>query len=129
VIGIVVVSHSRALAEGVVELAAGIGGEDVRIRAAGGLPDGGIGTDADAITAAIRASDTGSGVLVVVDIGSAVLTMRALLAGGELDGIDVRMADAPLVEGAVAAAALAAAGADLDSAVAAAEEARGVGKL
>ena len=90
-IGIVLVSHSRALAEGVAELAGGVSGEGVRISPAGGLPDGGLGTDSGAIAAAIRDSDTGSGVLVLVDIGSAVLTMRALLGGGELDGIDVRM--------------------------------------
>ena len=44
----------------------------------------------------------------LVDIGSAVLSVRAILAGGDVDGIDVRLADAPLVEGAVAAAVLAA---------------------
>jgi len=129
VIGIVLVSHSEALAQGLAELAGQVAGEDVRIRPAGGTGDGGLGTDPDRIAAAIRDADTGSGVLVLVDIGSAVLSVRALLAGDDLDGIDVRMADAPLVEGAISASVMATTGADLAAAVAAAEEARDVGKL
>jgi PTS hybrid protein len=129
VIGIVLVSHSAALAEGLADLAGQVAGEDVRIRPAGGTSDGGLGTDPDRIAAAIRDADTGSGVLVLVDLGSAVLSVRALLAGGDVDGIDVLMADAPLVEGAVAAAVMATTGADLAGAAAAAEEARDVGKL
>jgi phosphoenolpyruvate---glycerone phosphotransferase subunit DhaM len=129
VIGIVLVSHSAALAEGLAELAGQVSGEEVRIRPAGGTADGGLGTDPDRIAAAIRDADTGSGVLVLVDIGSAVLSVRAILAGGDVDGIDVRLADAPLVEGTVAASVMATTGADLATAAAAAEEARSVGKL
>jgi phosphoenolpyruvate---glycerone phosphotransferase subunit DhaM len=129
VIGIVLVSHSAALAEGLADLVGQVSGEDVRVRPAGGSGDGGLGTDPDRIAAAIRAADSGSGVVVLVDIGSAVLSVKAILAGGDLDGIDVRLADAPLVEGAVAASALAATGADLAAVAAAAEEARVVGKL
>ena len=128
-IGIVLVSHSAALAEGLAELAGQVAGDEVRIRPAGGTGDGGLGTDPDRIAAAIRDADTGSGVLVLVDIGSAVLSVRALLAGGDLDGIDVRLADAPLVEGAVSASVMATTGADLAAAAVAAEEARDVGKL
>ena len=128
-IGIVLVSHSAALAEGLAELAGQVAGDEVRIRPAGGTGDGGLGTDPDRIAAAIRDADTGSGVLVLVDIGSAVLSVRALLAGGDLDGIDVRLADAPLVEGAISASVMATTGADLAAAAAAAEEARDVGKL
>jgi phosphoenolpyruvate---glycerone phosphotransferase subunit DhaM len=129
VIGIVLVSHSAALAEGLAELAGQVSGEEVRIRPAGGTADGGLGTDPDRIAAAIRDADTGSGVLVLVDIGSAVLSVRAIVAGGDVDGIDVRLADAPLVEGTVAASVMATTGADLATAAAAAEEARSVGKL
>jgi phosphoenolpyruvate---glycerone phosphotransferase subunit DhaM len=128
-IGIVLVSHSAALAEGLAELAGQVAGDEVRIRPAGGTGDGGLGTDPDRIAAAIRDADTGSGVLVLVDIGSAVLSVRALLAGGDLDGIDVRLADAPLVEGAISASVMATTGADLAAAAVAAEEARDVGKL
>jgi PTS hybrid protein len=129
VIGIVLVSHSAALAEGLADLVGQVSGEDVRVRPAGGSGDGGLGTDPDRIAAAIRAADSGSGVVVLVDIGSAVLSVKAILAGGDLNGIDVRLADAPLVEGAVAASALAATGADPATVAAAAEEARVVGKL
>ncbi|HEY2788679.1 MAG TPA: dihydroxyacetone kinase phosphoryl donor subunit DhaM [Gaiellales bacterium] len=128
-IGIVLVSHSSALAEGLADLVLQVSGEDVRILPAGGTRDGGIGTDPDRIAAAIRQADSGEGVLVLVDIGSAVLAVRAIMAGGDVDGVDVRLADAPLVEGAVAAAVLASTGADLQTAAAAAEEARDVGKL
>jgi PTS hybrid protein len=129
VIGIVLVSHSAALAEGLSDLVGQVSGEDVRVRPAGGSGDGGLGTDPDRIAAAIRSADTGSGVVVLVDIGSAVLSVKAILAGGDVDGIDVRLADAPLVEGAVAASVLAATGADLAAVAAAAEEARDVAKL
>jgi phosphoenolpyruvate---glycerone phosphotransferase subunit DhaM len=129
VIGIVLVSHSSALAEGLADLAGQVAGDEVRIRPAGGTGDGGLGTDPDRIAAAIRDADTGSGVLVLVDIGSAVLSVRALLAGGDLDGIDVRLADAPLVEGAISASVMAMTGGDLAAVVEAAEEARDVGKL
>jgi PTS hybrid protein len=129
VIGIVLVSHSAALAEGLSDLVGQVSGEDVRVLPAGGSGDGGLGTDPDRIAAAIRAADTGSGVVVLVDIGSAVLSVKAILAGGDVDGVDVRLADAPLVEGAVAASVLAATGADLATVAAAAEEARDVAKL
>ena len=128
-IGIVLVSHSAALVQGLSDLVGQVSGEDVRVRPAGGSGDGGLGTDPDRIAAAIRSADTGSGVVVLVDIGSAVLSVKAILAGGDVDGIDVRLADAPLVEGAVAASVLAATGADLAAVLAAAEEARDVGKL
>ena len=128
-IGIVLVSHSAALVQGLSDLVGQVSGEDVRVRLAGGSGDGGLGTDPDRIAAAIRDADTGSGVVVLVDIGSAVLSVKAILAGGDVGGIDVRLADAPLVEGAVAASVLAATGADLAAVAAAAEEARDVAKL
>jgi phosphoenolpyruvate---glycerone phosphotransferase subunit DhaM len=114
-VGLVVVSHSAKVAEGVVELAAQMAG-DVRLRAAGGTDDGGIGTDANLIAAAIAAADDGDGVLVLVDLGSAVLS--AQLAIEEL--VDrrlrprVRIAEAPVVEGAVVGAIQASTGSDLD---------------
>ncbi len=128
-IGLVLVSHSRALAEGLRDLVRQIAGQDGSVAAAGGAPDGGLGTDPDAIAAAVRSADRGEGVVVLVDIGSAVLSMRALYEDGDLDPDRVRLADAPLVEGAVAAAVTASVGGDLAAVVAAAEEARGVRKL
>ena len=128
-LGIVLVSHSASLAEGLADMARQITGGDVRVLAAGGGPEGTLGTDADRIAAAIREAESGDGVLVLVDLGSAVLSVRALLADGDLDGARVILADAPLVEGAIAAAATASIGADLDAAAAAAREAWDVRKI
>ena len=128
-IGIVLVSHSAPLAEGLADMARQIAGGDVRVIAAGGGPEGTLGTDGDRIAAAIREAEGGDGVLVLVDLGSAVLSVRALLADGDLDGARVILADAPLVEGAIAAAATASIGGDLDAAAAAAQEAWDVRKI
>jgi PTS hybrid protein len=114
-VGLVVVSHSAKIAEGVVELAGQMAGA-VRIQAAGGTDDGGIGTDATLIAEAVEAADDGDGVLVLVDLGSAVLS--AQLAIDELVDQErrsrVRISEAPLVEGAVIGAVQASTGSALD---------------
>ncbi|MFI0961449.1 PTS fructose transporter subunit IIA [Streptomyces sp. NPDC021080] len=124
-VGIVLVSHSAAVAASVAQLARGLagGGTLAPVAPAGGTLDGGLGTSADVIAAAAAAVDRGAGVAVLADLGSAVLTVKALLAeGGELpDG--TRLVDAPFVEGAVAAVVTASAGADLAAVEAAAAEA------
>ena len=126
-VGIVVVSHSADLATGLAALASQMAGPDVRIEPAGGLPDGTLGTDEDRVRAAIRAADQGSGVVILGDLGSAILTVRHVL---ERHGNGhVRLADAPIVEGAIAAAVTASANMALDDVVRSAEEARGAGKL
>jgi phosphoenolpyruvate---glycerone phosphotransferase subunit DhaM len=128
-VGLVVVSHSAKVAEGVVEMAAQMA-TGVRIEAAGGTDEGGIGTDATLIAEAIAAADSGDGVLVFADLGSAVLS--AQLAIDEL--VDeqrrgsVRIADAPLVEGAVIAAIQASTGSSLDEVAEAARGAATMGK-
>ena len=102
-------------------------GPEVRIEPAGGLPDGSLGTDEDRVRAAIKAADQGSGVVILGDLGSAILTVRHVLerhANGH-----VRLVDAPIVEGAVAAAVTASANMPLDDVARSAEEARGAGKL
>jgi phosphoenolpyruvate---glycerone phosphotransferase subunit DhaM len=128
-VGIVLVSHSAPLAEGTAELASQVGGASVTIATAGGTDDGRIGTSLAKIQRAVRLADAGAGVLILPDLGSSVLTVRALLA--EPDDLPARvvMADAPFVEGAVAAAVTAAAGGDLDAVLDAAQEARHVRKL
>jgi dihydroxyacetone kinase phosphotransfer subunit len=125
-VGIVLVSHSRSLAEGLAELAGQMVRGEVPIEAAGGLPDGGLGTDEGAVRAAIGRAG-GGGVVVLGDLGSALLTVRHVLADG--DHADVRLADAPFVEGAVAAAILASSGGSLADVVRAAETAGDAGKL
>lgn len=132
-VGIVLVSHSAALAAGAAELAGQVGGVGVVIAAAGGTSDGRLGTSAEKTEAAVRLASRGAGVLIIPDLGSAVLTVKTLLA--ELEDDDaaafspVEVADAPFVEGAVAAAVLAAAGAPLPAVRAAAEQARDARKL
>ncbi|MEU8840185.1 PTS fructose transporter subunit IIA [Streptomyces roseus] len=123
-VGIVLVSHSAVVAESVVEMARGLaaGGPVVAVAAAGGTPDGGLGTDADRIAAAAREVDSGAGVALLADLGSSVLTVKSLLVEDELPP-GSRLLDAPFLEGAVAAVVAASAGAPLDAVAAAAEEA------
>jgi dihydroxyacetone kinase phosphotransfer subunit len=129
-VGLVVVSHSAKVAEGVVEMAAQMAA-GVRLRPAGGTVDGGIGTDATLIADAIADADEGDGVLVFADLGSAVLS--AQLAIDEL--VDeqrrarVRIAEAPLVEGAVIAAIQASTGSSLEEVDAAARGAATLEKV
>ncbi len=120
-------SHSDRLAEGAADLAGQVGGDSVRVIAAGGTEDGGLGTSAEKVARALAAADSGAGVLVLPDLGSAVLTVLAMLE--DLRGARVMLADAPFVEGAVAAAVTAAAGADLRAVAKAAEEAWHARKL
>ncbi len=115
-IGLVVVSHSRQLAEGVAELA-GQMAPSVAIVPSGGDGSGGLGTDYVAVAEAIARADSGSGVVVLFDLGSA--KMVADMAAEEAEG-SVLVVDAPLVEGAVAAAVRAQGGAGLAEVAAAA---------
>ncbi|MFI2642254.1 PTS-dependent dihydroxyacetone kinase phosphotransferase subunit DhaM [Streptomyces sp. NPDC018610] len=124
-VGIVLVSHSAAVAESVVQLARGLagGGVTVPVAPAGGRAGGGLGTSAELVSAAAASVDQGAGVAVLTDLGSAVLTVKALLAEGDELPEDTRLVDAPFVEGAVAAVVTAATGADLDAVAAAAADA------
>ncbi|MFL5878265.1 MAG: phosphoenolpyruvate--protein phosphotransferase [Solirubrobacteraceae bacterium] len=122
-VGIVVVSHSARVAEGVVELAREMGGEDARIEPAGGMaePAGAIGTDAELVKGAIERASGDDGVLVLMDLGSALMTAEMAVELSD-DATRVVLSEAPLVEGAIAAAATARGGATLDEVAA---EARG----
>ncbi|MFD5518812.1 PTS fructose transporter subunit IIA [Streptomyces sp. NPDC127066] len=124
-VGIVLVSHSASVAASVAELAKGLagGGALAPVAPAGGTLDGGLGTSADVIAAAAASVDRGAGVAVLTDLGSAVLTVKALLAEGDELPDGTRLVDAPFVEGAVAAVVTASAGADLAAVEAAAAEA------
>src|ERR1700744_2073934 len=128
-VGIVLVSHSAALAEGAAELAGQVAGGTAPVTPAGGTDDGGLGTSAAKVEQAVKQADRGAGVLIVPDLGSAVLTVRALLADeDDLPG-PVELADAPFVEGVVAATVTAAGGADIAAVRGAAEEAWHARKL
>ena len=127
-VGLVIVSHSRSLAEGVVELAQQMARDYQGLKSAGGMEDGSLGTDALRIMEAMREANEGDGVAVLADMGSGVLSAETAIE--LLDGeFPARIADAPLVEGAVSAAVEASCGASLDEVVRAAEDAKGVSKL
>ncbi|OII12433.1 dihydroxyacetone kinase phosphoryl donor subunit DhaM [Curtobacterium sp. MCBA15_008] len=122
-VGILIVSHSAAIATGTVELARQMAA-DVPLVAAGGTDDGGIGTSFEAITAGIEELAAADAVVVLCDLGSAYLTTETAL-----DFLDddlrarVHVSQAPLVEGAVAAAVAAQTGGDADAVLAAAASA------
>ncbi|RPK68839.1 PTS-dependent dihydroxyacetone kinase, phosphotransferase subunit DhaM [Streptomyces sp. ADI96-02] len=124
-VGVVLVSHSGAVAESVAELARGLaaGGVTAPVAAAGGLPNGGLGTSTELIGRAAASVDRGAGVAVLVDLGSAVLTVKAMLAEGDELPEGSRLIDAPFLEGAVAAVVTASAGGDIAAVEAAAAEA------
>jgi PTS hybrid protein len=125
-VGLVLVSHSATLAVGLKELITQLA-PDVTVVTAAGTDDGRIGTSPDAVTAALGQADAGDGVVVIPDLGSAVLSVRVALE----DAPDDRtvLVDAPFVEGAVSAAVTAGTGATLDEVVAAAKEAREIPKF
>ena len=125
-VGLVVVSHSDLLARGVVEVAAQMA-PDVPLLAAGGLDEGGIGTSYARVEAAVEEAlaaveGAGSGVVLLTDLGSATLTVESVIEMVD-DPDRVLFADAPLVEGAVAAAVRAQLGDDLHQVAGAAREA------
>ncbi len=127
-VGIVAVSHSRALALSAVELARQMAGPSVRIEVAAGVDEQTLGTDAAAIAAAIRSADDGEGVVVLMDLGSAVLSAQLALdlledplgdPGAEpVDGAALRsrvvLSPGPFVEGLVIAAVAASTGVGRD---------------
>ncbi|MGR2751790.1 dihydroxyacetone kinase phosphoryl donor subunit DhaM [Agromyces arachidis] len=126
-VGIVFVSHSERLAAGLVELARQMA-PTVRLEAAGGTDDGRIGTSFDKVTAAIGAADAGAGAVVLCDLGSAIMTAETALEFLDDEQRErVRLADAPLVEGGVAASVAAEAGESLDAVVGAARSAAPAG--
>ncbi|WKK71186.1 dihydroxyacetone kinase phosphoryl donor subunit DhaM [Rathayibacter oskolensis] len=124
-VGLVLVSHSSLIARGLVELAAQMA-PSVALVAAGGTDDDGIGTSFEKIAAALEEADSGDGAVVLCDLGSAIMTAETAVEFLDDEARQrVRIVDAPLVEGAVAAAVAAATGASLDEVVRAGESARG----
>lgn len=125
----VIVSHSNKVAEGIKDIAQQMA-KEVTIIAAGGTADDEIGTDALKIHAAILAANTGDGVLIMVDLGSAVLSAETALEFLEEELRDtVRIADAPVVEGAIVAAVQASMGSPLGEVMAVANKAYTLRKL
>jgi len=126
-VSLLIVSHSAQLAAGVKEFAEQVAGGKVQIADAGGAADGSLGTSVDRIQERLRQIVSPDGTLVLVDLGSAVLSVEMAIEA--LGAGRVQISDAPLVEGAVAAGVAASTGATLAEALAAAREAAGVAKL
>lgn len=104
-VGIVVISHSQKIAEGVVEMALQMA-QETPIVAAGGTNDGRIGTDVEKISQAIKSVYSEEGVLVLFDLGSAYMNaeMAIEFLDGEFDADKVELVDCALIEGGITAA-------------------------
>lgn len=128
-VGIVIVSHSAMISEGVVELSSQMA-EDVKILSAGGTDDGRIGTDAIKIKDTIEKADDGDGVLVFVDLGSAVINTQLAIDMLDNDMQErVLIANGPIVEGAVVAAVQTSIGSNLEEVKKSAEESKDMNKI
>ncbi|MEA2547477.1 MAG: hypothetical protein QOI00_2146 [Chloroflexota bacterium] len=133
-VGLVLVSHSRTLVEGLRDIVLQFGGDDVPVALAGGTSDGRLGTTADRIVAAIRevlgpSPAEADGAVVLFDFGSAALSLEIALE--ELTPVErerVRVAEAPLVEGAFTAGVQASIGGTLEEVAAAAASATTLSK-
>jgi PTS hybrid protein len=131
-IGLVLISHSGPLVEGLREMVAQVAGDAVPVATAGGTEDGRLGTSAGLIGTAIRtALDAGSdSVLVLLDLGSAALSLEiALEELGAAHRDRVRVSEAPLVEGAILGAVQASIGSTMEEVVEAAEAAATMAKI
>jgi PTS hybrid protein len=122
-VGIVIVSHSPKVAEGTADMVRQMVGDEVRLAWCGGDPSGGLGTSVEAIIAAIENAWTEKGVAILVDLGGAETNSEmAIEIIGEPKSDEIRICNAPVVEGAVMAATEASGGALLGAVVATAEE-------
>jgi phosphoenolpyruvate---glycerone phosphotransferase subunit DhaM len=131
-VGLVLVSHSSLIADGLREMVAQVAGTDVPVATAGGTEDGRLGTSAPRITAAIRSVlDAGADeALILLDLGSAALSLEIALEEFQPDERSrLRVSDAPLVEGSILAAVQASIGATLDEVAEAAAGAVSMAKL
>lgn len=127
-VSLLIVSHSAQLAAGVREFASQVAGDTVQILDAGGTDDGSLGTSINRIQQGLEQIASPDGTLVLVDLGSAVLSVEmAIEALGDVNRIYI--SDAPLVEGAYLAALEASAEATLDETAAAALQARAMVKV
>lgn len=129
-VGIVIVSHSMRLAEGIVELAEQMAHGGARILAAGGAADGSLGTSLEKVQQAVQSADTGDGVLILVDLGSAGMVAEMYLEQlPPAQRARVILSNAPVVEGAVLAAVEASIGSPLEMVAETAQSAVGMSKV
>jgi dihydroxyacetone kinase phosphotransfer subunit len=127
-VSLVIVSHSPKIAEGTADMVRQMVCEKVPIAHCGGNSEGGLGTSVAAITACIQKVWSPAGVAVLVDLGGAETNSEIAIEklSHRMQKL-VRICNAPIVEGAVMAAAESLGGADLNSVCAVAEELSAVG--
>lgn len=123
-VSLLIVSHSSKLAAGVKEFAEQVSGGKITIAMAGGAEDGSLGTSVDRIKENLKTIATPEGILVLIDIGGAALSVETAIEAVDLGTTRVEISDAPLVEGAYLAAIEASAGSTLDQTAKAALEGR-----
>ena len=99
-VGIVIVSHSKELANAIVNYTK-IMAANANVASAGGMEDGGFGTSYEKIKSAIDSVYSDDGVIVLMDLGSAVMTTEMVIE--EYDNNKIVMVDCPIVEGAIVA--------------------------
>lgn len=129
-VGLVIVSHSARLAEGVAELAGQMAQGKVPIGVAGGTLDGSLGTSLEKVLAALQQVDGPDGTLVLLDLGSSAMTSEMAVETFAADQPrHVLLSSAPLVEGAMVAAVEASVGSSLQEVADAAESASTLPKL
>ena len=126
-VSLLIVSHSAQLAAGVKEFVSQVSGGQVQIADAGGTNEGGLGTSVERIKARLEQLSSPDGTLVLVDLGSAVLSVEMAIEA--LGAVRVQISDAPLVEGAYLAAIEASVDGSLDETAAAALQAREMTKV
>ncbi|MGY3715920.1 dihydroxyacetone kinase phosphoryl donor subunit DhaM [Sutcliffiella cohnii] len=125
-VSLVIISHSMEIANGLKKILGQVA-PDVPIALAGGS-NGGIGTDAFRIKEAIESVYSEKGVVILFDLGSAYLNAELALELME-DSKAVKIADAPLVEGAYAAVVEASIGSSIDEVIRASESSKYIVKV
>jgi dihydroxyacetone kinase phosphotransfer subunit len=128
-VGLVIVSHSYKIAEGIKDLTDQVAPTHKGIIAAGGMEDKSIGTDAVRISEAIKQAESGDGVVVLADLGSGIMSAETAIELLDGEDINARLVDAPIVEGSIAAAVTAACGSKLEEVITAAEQTKAVKKI
>ena len=129
-VGIVLVSHSAALAKGIQQLAQEMSRQQVVIEAAGGIDDETLGTNAERIQAALEKAYSPDGVLILFDIGSALLSTEIAIKMFPVEmQRNIKISGAPMVEGAIVAAVEASLGYDLNHINTAAEMTKNTSKF
>lgn len=129
-IGLLVVSHSWEAATGIVDIARQMSGGSVPIRGTGGNEEKALGTSVPAIVEALSALlEEAEGVVILPDLGSAVLSARSALEFLGDGAGSVILADAPVLEGTMMASIEASLGSPLEKVAQVAEEAHALKKL